>query len=59
MSRLSNYILETKGEMQHVSWPTRKQAFMFTILVIFISVAVAASLGFFDYIFTNILRIFI
>ena len=59
MSRLSNYILETKGEMQHVSWPTRRQAFMFTVLVIFVSIAVAAALGFFDLVFTSILKMFI
>ena len=52
MSKLSNYFAETKEEMKHVSWPTRKQTFMFTMLVIFISVIVAAYLGFFDYIFS-------
>lgn len=52
MSKLSNYIGETKEEMKHVSWPTKKQTFMFTILVVFISIAVAAYLGFFDYIFS-------
>jgi preprotein translocase SecE subunit len=52
MSKLSNYIAETKEEMKHVSWPTRNQTFMFTILVIFISIAVAAYLGFFDFLFT-------
>jgi preprotein translocase SecE subunit len=52
MSRLSNYISETKEEMKHVSWPTKNQTFMFTMLVIFISIAVAAYLGFFDYLFS-------
>jgi preprotein translocase subunit SecE len=59
MSRLSNYILETKEEMKHVSWPTRKQTFLFTVLVVFVSVAVAAYLGLLDYIFTLILKSFI
>ena len=52
MSRLSNYITETMEEMKHVSWPTRNQTIMFTILVILISVAVAAYLGLFDYLFS-------
>jgi preprotein translocase subunit SecE len=56
MSRLSNYILDTKGEMKHVSWPTRKQTVMFTLLVIFISIVVSVYLGLFDYIFSVILR---
>ena len=52
MSKLSNYLNETKEEMKHVSWPTRKQTFMFTMLVILISIAVAAYLGVFDFLFT-------
>ncbi len=52
MSKLSNYILETKGELKHVSWPTRKQTFMFTVLVIFLSVVISAYLGLFDYLFS-------
>lgn len=52
MSKLSNYISETREEMKHVSWPTRKQTLTFMILVIIISAVVAAYLGFFDYIFS-------
>jgi preprotein translocase subunit SecE len=52
MSKLSNYISETKEEMKHVTWPTKKQTLLFTILVIAISVAVAAYLGLFDYLFS-------
>ncbi|MFA6430662.1 MAG: preprotein translocase subunit SecE [Candidatus Paceibacterota bacterium] len=59
MSKLSNYILETKGELKHVSWPTKKQTLIFTSLVIIISIGVAISLGLFDYLFTSILKMFI
>jgi preprotein translocase subunit SecE len=52
MSKLSDYIKETKVEMSHVSWPTRRQAIAFTVMVILFSVGVAAYLGVFDYIFT-------
>ena len=52
MSKLSNYFLETKDEMKHVSWPTRNQTIIFTVLVIVISIAVAAYLGLFDYLFS-------
>mgnify|MGYP001615184958 FL=1 len=52
MSKLSNYIAETREELKHVSWPTKNQTTMFTILVILISIAVAAYLGFFDYLFS-------
>ena len=52
MSNLSNYISETKEEMKHVSWPTRRQTFIFTVLVIVISIAISVYLGFFDYLFS-------
>ncbi|NCN08049.1 preprotein translocase subunit SecE [Candidatus Parcubacteria bacterium] len=59
MNKLLNYIKDTRGELIHVSWPTRKQATMFTIVVIVVSVVVAFFLGFFDYLFTLILQKFV
>ncbi len=56
MSKLSDYIRDSKEEMKHVSWPTRKQTFIFMALVIIISIVVSAYLGFFDYIFSSILK---
>ncbi|MFA6797491.1 MAG: preprotein translocase subunit SecE [Candidatus Paceibacterota bacterium] len=52
MSKLSNYILETRGEMKHVSWPTKRQTLLFTVLVIFVSIVVSVYLGLFDYLFS-------
>lgn len=54
--RLINYIRETKGELKHVSWPTRRQAIAFTAIVIVISVLVSLYLGLFDFIFSFILE---
>ena len=55
---LIQYVKETRGELKHVSWPTRKQATVFTVVVVIISLATAAYLGLFDWIFTSILEIF-
>lgn len=52
MSKVTDYITETKGELKRVTWPTRKQAVGYTVIVILISVFVALTLGLFDYIFT-------
>lgn len=52
--KIVDYIKETKGELKHVSWPTRAQAISFTIIVILISVAVAAFLGAFDFLFSQL-----
>jgi len=50
--KAADYIKETKVELKHVTWPTRKQAIMYTVLVILVSVVVALLLGLFDYIFS-------
>lgn len=53
---LREYIKETKAELAHVSWPTRKQAIIYTVVVIVISVITAFFLGAFDYIFSLLLQ---
>ncbi len=53
---MSNYIKETQAEMKHVSWPTRSQVVMFTILVIVISIVISLFLGVWDSIFKYILE---
>ena len=47
--KVADYVKETRAELKHVSWPTRKQAIMYTVLVIAVSVVVSAILGFLDY----------
>lgn len=59
MQRLINYIKDTRNELHFVSWPTRRQAIIFTAVVIVISFLVALYLGFFDYIFSLILQKFV
>ncbi len=56
MSKLTNYLRDTAAEMKHVSWPTTRQAFIYTLLVIGVSVVVALLLSGFDYIFTSLLN---
>lgn len=53
--KLIEYIKETRGELKHVSWPTRKQAIMYTVTIIIVSVVTAVFLGFFDYFFSLLL----
>ena len=59
MSRLTDYLRETRAELKHVSWPTQRQAFVFTVLVIGVSILVSLFLGLFDFIFTTGLDLFI
>ena len=53
MSKISEYLKETKTELKHVIWPTRSQTFLYTVIVIILSVVVGYYLGIFDFIFSR------
>ncbi|HNX11116.1 MAG TPA: preprotein translocase subunit SecE [bacterium] len=55
MSKISNYLQESVAEMKKVTWPTKKQTYHYTVLVIGISIGVALFLGALDFIFNGIL----
>lgn len=55
-NRLTNYIKGSIEEMKKVSWPTKKETQKYTLLVIGISLAVAAFLGSLDFLFTWLLE---
>ena len=58
MSRLGNYVRDTAAEMKRVSWPTQKQAVVYTLLVIALSAVVALLLNAFYVVFTRVLDLF-
>ncbi len=49
----SQYLKDTRAELNHVAWPTRTQTIVYTLFVVAISVGIALYLGFFDYLFTS------
>ncbi|MBP9711229.1 MAG: preprotein translocase subunit SecE [Candidatus Pacebacteria bacterium] len=49
------YLKEVRAEMKHVSWPTRQQTIVYTLVVIGISLATAVYLGLLDYVFSGII----
>jgi preprotein translocase subunit SecE len=53
MSKITDYINETKTELKHVVWPKTKDTVSYTFFVIILSVLVAYFLGFFDFIFSK------
>ncbi|OGG47704.1 preprotein translocase subunit SecE [Candidatus Kaiserbacteria bacterium RIFCSPHIGHO2_02_FULL_50_9] len=57
--RITDYLKETRGELKHVSWPTRRQALVLSAFVIGISLFTAFFLGVFDFFFTTILKLII
>lgn len=56
---LVDYLRDTKGELKHVNWPSRRTAIGFTLTVILISIFVGFGLGVLDYGFTSIVKRFI
>ncbi len=59
MTQFINYLKDTYAEMKHISWPTQKQAGVYTALVVGISIAAAILIAFFDAGFSRALDWFI
>ena len=59
MNSIITYLRETRGELKHVSWPTARQTYIFTVLVLVISVITSLYIGLFDYLFSQLLERFI
>ncbi len=55
----TNYLKDVRAEMKHVSWPTKRQVVIYTVVVILISFIVAYYLGLFDVIFARLLDMFV
>jgi len=49
-NKIVNYFKESRHELKKVVWPSRKEAIKHTLIVIGISLAVAAFLGLADYV---------
>lgn len=49
--KLVTYIKDSISELKKISWPTKRQAIMYTIIVVAMSVGTAIVLGVLDYIF--------
>ena len=59
MSRPGSYVRDTQAEMKFVSWPTRRQALIYTALVIGIAALVSLFTAGFDWVFSKVLNLFI
>ena len=59
LEKTKTYFKEVRVEMAKVKWPTKNNTVNYTIIVIGVSLAVAAFLGALDFIFTYLFNIFI
>jgi preprotein translocase subunit SecE len=53
---IKTYLKETRGEMKHIVWPSRKETITTTLVVIALSIVTALILGLFDYGFAQTLK---
>jgi preprotein translocase subunit SecE len=53
------YIRKTRGEVRKVTWPTRQESWRLTGIVLGVTVATAAFLWFFDFIFSGTIQFLI
>ena len=56
---LVRYYRETVGELKKVVWPTREEAVRLTSIVLVVITVMAAVLGTFDYLFSQLVRFLI
>ena len=59
VKNLRNFLIEAKGELMKVNWPSKKQTINYTLIVVAFSVIVALFLGGLDYFFSFLLKTFV
>jgi preprotein translocase subunit SecE len=52
-NRIQLFFRETVGELRKVSWPTRKEAWNLTLVVLVVVFSMGTLLGILDYLFTR------
>ncbi|TSC76897.1 MAG: hypothetical protein G01um101431_80 [Parcubacteria group bacterium Gr01-1014_31] len=57
MQSIPSYLKQSRDELRKVEWPSRQTTTQHTLLVIGISLAMAAFLGGIDYVFTKVLAV--
>ncbi len=57
--KITEYVKETQAELKHVSWPSRKQAVSYALMVIAVSFGTALLLALFDFIFSKLLTLLV
>lgn len=58
VTKLSAFLKEVRLEMKKVNWPNRKETVKYTLIIVGVSVVVAAFLGGLDFLFNTILNRF-
>ncbi len=54
---IKRYFNETVGELRKVSWPSRKEAWALTVIVLIVTGVMSVVLGSFDYLFSKLFEL--
>ncbi|TSC94040.1 MAG: preprotein translocase, SecE subunit [Parcubacteria group bacterium Licking1014_1] len=57
--KIQNFLKEVYVELKKVNWLSRKEVLRYTLIVLVVSLVVAAFLGGLDYIFSEIIKRFV
>lgn len=57
--KLVLFLREVRLEMKKVNWPSRKETIKYTLIIVGVSLTIAAFLGGLDYIFSTLLNRFV
>jgi len=57
--KIITFLKDVHLETKKVNWPTTQETIKYTLIVIGVSIVVAAFLGFLDFIFTTLLNRFV
>ena len=57
--KIISFLKEVRIEMKRVNWPTRQETLRYTLIVVGVSVTVAAFLGGLDFLFITLLNKFV
>jgi len=58
-TKITTFLKEVRLEIKKVNWPTRKETFRYTIIVIGVSLGVAIFLGTLDFVFKTLITKFV
>lgn len=56
---ITRFLRETRSELRKVTWPSRQEATNLTVIVLAVTVTMAASLGLIDYLFSKLFGLLI
>ena len=59
IEKIKSFLREVYAELKRVSWLSRKEVLMYTLIVLAVSLIVAAFLGGLDYVFSEIIKKFV